>query len=287
MRDEEFVLPGASGAVSFPAGASFRSKGAIGRASTKFFPSRRETTALGLLTAASIVFVAGILRGMTGFGFALVAAIGLAHVWPPAMATPVVLLLELVVAVVLLYGLDRAAIEPRRLVRLCLGGVAGTAIGTLMVSGLPAAWAKPALDTAVFVSALAALAHVSAPRLDTPAWAAAVGFLVGLFAGAFAVGGPFVVVWFLAVGAQPAAIRANLIVFFAVVDFAAVAFRWPTIGIPADAWGHAAMLLPPAFLGTWAGGLLFRRVNAAWWRRIAAYSIAGGAVLSLARSLLS
>ena len=94
MRDEEFVLPGASGAVSFPAGASFRSKGAIGRASTKFFPSRRETTALGLLTAASIVFVAGILRGMTGFGFALVAAIGLAHVWPPAMATPVVLLLS-------------------------------------------------------------------------------------------------------------------------------------------------------------------------------------------------
>lgn len=240
-----------------------------------------------LIGAAAIVFLAGILRGMTGFGFALVAVMGLGQVWPHTITTPTVLLIELVLTAVLIGDGILANWDRGRLVPLAAGGLAGTLFGALGVGALPPGAVKPLLDAAVLVSALVSLAHPVAPSLDRPPVAAAIGFLVGALAAAFAVGGPFVVVWYLAVGASPAVIRANLVLFFGIIDVAAVVVRQATFGIPSEAVWNALILLVPAAAGAFLGGRLFRVVDAAWWRRIAAYSIAAGAVLSLGRSLLT
>lgn len=240
-----------------------------------------------LIGAAAIVFVAGILRGMTGFGFALVAVMGLGQLWPHTVTTPTVLLIELVLTAVLIGDGILPHLDGRRLVPLALGGLAGTLFGALGVGALPPGTVKPLLDATILVSALVSLAHPVAPSLDRTPVAAAIGFLVGTLAAAFAVGGPFVVVWFLAVGAPPAVIRANLVLFFGIIDIAAVVVRQATVGIPPEAVWNALILLVPAAAGAFLGGSLFRKVDAAWWRRIAAYSIAAGAVLSLGRSLFA
>jgi uncharacterized membrane protein YfcA len=237
-------------------------------------------------TAAAIVFGAGILRGLTGFGFALVAVIGLSQIAPLSQVTPLVLLIEIAIAVVLLGDGVMLHAEIRRLVPLILGGLAGIPIGIFGLSALPANLVKPALDLAVLACALAALVHISAPKLDNRRFAAAVGCLVGALIAAFAVGGPFAVVWQLAIGAEPAAIRANLTVFFLVMDAIALAARAGTIGIPEETALGALILLPAALAGAILGGRLFRRVEAQWWRRIAAYSIAGASLVSLGRSLM-
>lgn len=242
---------------------------------------------MDIVAAILVVFLAGVLRGMTGFGFALVAAMGLAAFWPPATTTPMVLLVELAVTLLMLRDGGLGAMEPRRVVPLSLGGVAGTFVGTFAASRLPSEWVRPALDAAVLACALVSLVHVRAPRLDHPAVASAIGLVVGTLASAFAVGGPFVVVWFLAIGAAPAAIRGNLVVFFGLVDLAAVLVRLATIGLPRSAVELALLLVLPSLAGVHLGGRLFRRIDAAWWRRIAAWSIAAGAVASLARSFLS
>ncbi|MEJ1160399.1 sulfite exporter TauE/SafE family protein [Prosthecomicrobium sp. N25] len=233
-----------------------------------------------------VVFVAGVLRGMTGFGYALMAAIALAAVFPPGLTTATVLIVELAITALMLRDGALRAAEPARLVPLSVGGVAGTVAGAALASALPAAWVKPALDAAVLASALVSLAHFRAPGLDRPWIGGLIAFLVGVLASAFAVGGPFLVVWFLAIGAAPASIRGNLTVFFGVVDVAAIVMRASTIGIPAEAWTTALLLLPPTLAGVFLGGRLFHKVDAAWWRRIAAWSIAGGAILSLGRSLV-
>jgi uncharacterized membrane protein YfcA len=263
-----------------------RTGGGSGRGVVKGIASEEPAPhILDIAYALLIVLVAGILRGMTGFGFALVAAIGLASIWPPSLTTPMVLVVELAITAFMLRDGGLAAAEPARLVPLAAGGVAGTVVGSLLAAGLPTEWVRPALDVAVLVSALVSLAYFSAPGLDRPWIAFAIALLVGTLAAAFAVGGPFVVVWMLAIGAAPAAIRGNLTVFFGIVDVAAVTIRAFTVGIPAEALTTSLILLPGSLLGVYIGGRLFHKVDAVWWRRIAAWSIAGGAVLSLARSL--
>lgn len=239
------------------------------------------------IVAVLVVLAAGVLRGLTGFGFALVAAIGLGQIWEPGLVAPMVLLCEIALAVLLVGDNVLPHAERQRVLPLIGGGVIGTAVGAFGFAALPADWLTPALDAAVLASAVAALVHVRAKWLDRVWIATLVGFLVGVLAAAFAVGGPFAVVWLIAIGAAPAAIRANLVLFFAVIDVAAVIMRWASVGFPPEALTRALWLLPVALAGAYLGGRLFTRVDALWWRRIAAWSIALGAGVSLARRLLT
>lgn len=240
-----------------------------------------------MAVAVAVVFVAGILRGMTGFGFSLLAVMGIGQFWSLDLVTPTVLLLELALTVLLVGDNVRPHLEPRWLVPLIVGGVIGAVAGLYGLGALPAAAVKPVLNLAIFISALISLVHARAPALATPVAAGVAGFLVGALVSAFAVGGPFAVVWFLAIGAAPAVIRANVIVFFGALDLFVVAVRWLHFGLSIEVLVTAALLLVPAVAGAFLGGRLFRRVDAARWRQVAAWSIAGGAALSLARALIA
>lgn len=237
--------------------------------------------------AAAIVFLAGILRGMTGFGFSLLAVMGIGQFWPLELVTPTVLMLELVLTVLLIGDNVRPHIDLRWLVPMTLGGVFGAVAGLYGVGALPAAAVKPVLNLAIFVSALISLVHARLPALATPLAAGVAGFLVGTLVSAFAVGGPFAVVWFLAIGAAPAVIRANVIVFFGVLDLFVVGLRAAQFGLSTQALQTTALLTVPAVAGAFVGGRLFRKIDAGLWRRIAAWSIAAAAAISLIRSLFT
>ena len=239
-----------------------------------------------IAAAVCIAFVAGILRGLTGFGFALLAVIGFGQFWPPEIVTPLVLLVEIALGALLMGDGVLAHVEPRRVAALVGGSVIGIICGTLASAALPLALMKPALDTAVLISAAMSLVNVRAPALDRPWVGALVGFVVGGLVAAFAVGGPFAVVWLLAIALPPAVIRADLIVYFGLIDIVAVVTRAVSVGIPRETFFHAALILPTAFAGALLGGRLFRRIDAIWWRRIAAYGILAAALASLGRTLI-
>lgn len=238
------------------------------------------------IVAALVVLAAGVLRGLTGFGFALVAAIGLGQIWPAGDVAPPVLLCEIILGVMLMGDNVLPHAEPRRVVPLALGGFVGCIIGAFAFKALPTSWMTPALDAAVLISALVAMIHVRATGLDRAWIGGVVGALVGILVTAFAVGGPFAVVWLLAIGGAPGAIRANLVLFFIVLDLAAVVMRYIAVGFPPETLLRAGWLLPVALAGAYLGGRLFVRVDALWWRRIATWSIALGAAISLGRRLL-
>lgn len=238
-----------------------------------------------IAAAVAIVFIAGILRGLTGFGFALLAVIGLGQFWAPEVVTPLVLLMEISLGLLLLGDGVMGHVEPKRVAALVAGSVAGIACGTYASAALPVGLVKPVLDGAVLVSAAMSLVHVRAPRLDTLWMGVGIGFVVGGLISAFAVGGPFAVVWLLAIALPPAVVRADLIVYFGLVDVLSVVTRAATVGISMETVIFAAELLPAAFAGALLGGRLFRLIDATWWRRIAAYAIVIAAVASLARTL--
>jgi len=240
---------------------------------------------LEFLAAALIVLVAAVVRGVTGFGFALVAALGFSALWPPELATPIVLLLELVVTVTLLRSGILADVDRRDLWLLCAGGAVGAIVGVLVVDLLPERAVKIGLDVAILASALAALLRVRLPGLGTAAATAAVGFVTGGVIAALAVGGPLVVAFLIAAGRAPAAIRATVTVYFGLTDGLGVASRVVLGTIPPEAWLWALGLCPVALLGVFAGVRVFAAADPVLWKRYVALFLMAVALAGVGRAI--
>lgn len=237
------------------------------------------------LAAALIVLVAAVVRGVTGFGFALVAALGFSALWPPEFATPIVLLLELVVTATLIRSGVLADVDRRDVGLLCAGGAAGAVAGVLAVDALPEQVVRTGLDVAILVSALAALLRVRVPGLGTAAATAAVGFVTGAVIAAFAVGGPLVVAFLIAAGRAPAAIRATVTVYFGLTDGLGLASRIVLGTVPAEAWLWALGLCPVALLGVFAGVRVFAAADPVLWKRCVALFLMAVALVGVGRAL--
>ncbi|MDZ4373053.1 MAG: sulfite exporter TauE/SafE family protein, partial [Phenylobacterium sp.] len=167
-----------------------------------------------LVFVLGAVFVSGVLRGLTGFGFAVAAVPLMSLALEPRAAVALVVLLQLVIGLI---DAPRAWTEARRapLRWLFLGAVIGTPVGMVALRYLPA-------DPARLIGAgAAALALISVWRGPTrpgsgggQPWA--VGLAAGLLNGVAAMPGPPVVAYLLnAPGVDEKAARATLIVFFA------------------------------------------------------------------------
>lgn len=236
--------------------------------------------------AAIVVAVAGMVRGATGFGFALISAIALSQVMPVALVTPMLMLIEMVLTATILWDGGAAALNLKRAAPLYVGGAFGVALGLALFTALSGPMLKIVLDAVILVSAALALVHVRLPWLDRTWIAVIVGLLTGAAVGAFAVGGPIAVVWLLAIGAPPPYMRATLTVFFSGVDLLSIAGRLATGTFPREALIGALWLAPIGAAGTLVGGMIFRRLNPTHWRIGIAAFIAVAALLSLGRSLL-
>jgi uncharacterized membrane protein YfcA len=239
------------------------------------------------LFAASVVAVAAVVRGATGFGFALLAAIGLSQVMPVATVTPLVLVIEMALTATILRDGGMAHLDIRRAAPLMAGGCIGVVLGFALFTALPAHALKIGLDAAIRVSAALALVNVRVPALDRTWIAVLVGALTGAVVAAFGVGGPIAVVWLLATGATPAYLRATVTAFFALIDGLSIVARLSAGAFPWEAFTGALWLTPVAVVGALIGGAIFRRLHPTHWRRGVAAFLVVAALFSLARSLLA
>lgn len=238
-----------------------------------------------LLLLSLAVFLAALVRGATGFGFALIAAPILSLVWPTATATSIVLLLDLVATALLMRGGALAGLDRREATITGAAALVGALAGVLLLKVLPEEPALLGLNLAVLVSALAALMRVRSRHLEGETAAAAAGFLTGAMIGAFSVGGTLVVAWLILAGRSPARSRALLTVVFALTDAGSLLLRVGLGVLPAEALGPAVALLPALALGLLAGHVGFRRLDAESWKRAVALVLVLLAVGSLARTL--
>lgn len=208
----------------------------------------------------AIAAVAGVVRGITGFGGALVMTPPLALLFGPALAVPVALLLESVAAAPML-------VHTRRQVRWrVIGPILATACATVPLG----AWVLASADPQALRRAIAAIVivfsllllygwrYVGRQRIAT---SVGLGALSGTMAGATSIGGPPVILYLLS-GPDPVDVtRANLSLFVAATSLAAIAALWLAgiLGLPA---ALAALALAPGYYGGLvAGTKAFARFN--------------------------
>ena len=217
------------------------------------------TTLLIWTIATTCVFLAGIVRGLTGFGFAAISIVGLGLCWPLPQAVPLVLCLEIVAGIMLVPAAHTQADWPV-MRKLWLAAAIGVPVGTLALTRLDAGFMSLLVYLLIGGLAVMGLAHVKPPVGHGRLAPWLVGGVTGALIAAFSIGGPLVVAWLVHAGLRAERLRATLILFFVAVDLAALLALVAAQAVPGDTWRLVAALLLPTFAGLWVGERLFRRL---------------------------
>jgi uncharacterized membrane protein YfcA len=230
--------------------------------------------------AVGAALLAGVVRGFSGFGSALILSPSLSALYGPEVAVPVALLLEFALAGPFvppaLHVIDR-----RRTALLCVAAAVMVPVGAYILSVVDERTLRWAICALVF-AAVAILAfgwrYHGRPH---DAATAATGALSGLLGGATGLSGPPVIFYELSGSAPIATMRASFMVFFAWVDVVALISFAITGTLAARPLVIAVSLALPYLAAAGVGAKLFGRASETFYRRLAVVILAAVAVVSL------
>ena len=209
-----------------------------------------EWSLLGLVT-----LIAAAAQGATGFGFALLVVSFYLVILNSVAAVQLTIAVSLVISVVLVPGLWRAA--PRALLlRLVAGSVAGFPIGLAIYHYISLAGIK--MVVALLIICFAGYL-LSGRRLSFQAGGGhagadlAVGVVSGAMATCLAMPGPSVLLYLQAMGAAKEISRATTLTLFAFSYASALILQASVVGIDSEIWIAVAVLAPLAMIGAGLG----------------------------------
>lgn len=235
---------------------------------------------------AAVMIGAGAFRGLTGFGYAMVAALGLSVVFMlPAVSVPFILVNDLMLTGFTLLDRKHGAVDWAAARTLLLSGLAGALCGGWLATQLDQNTARAMVAGFVMLAACVALVR------NPPGWLASrplglcFGFFVGLLLSAFAVGGPLAAAWLLAGGTQRLKVRGTLAVFFGAIDFVSLISRLAFGGIDTRLLDLLIFYCPLTLIGFGVGYVISRRVTPSAWHRISSVGLVLIAVIGLCQAL--
>ncbi len=169
-------------------------------------------TITGALYAAGVFFFAYLIRGIAGFGSALIAVPLLTMQWPLAVAVPVVGLLDYIASIS--HGLQgRRLVRWRDLLPLLPFSFVGVQVGLFFLQRLPTVELAVALAIFIFLFAIYSLLPLP-PLTGSRRWAVPAGFLGGMVGALFGTGGPFYVIYLTMRGLDKSEFRATAATIF-------------------------------------------------------------------------
>lgn len=218
------------------------------------------------LSAAALL--AGLVRGFSGFGAAMVFIPLASVVVRPEVAVPLLLIADNLATLHITLPSFRRCCWPE-ILPLTAGAVLTLPLGVaLLVSVDPLA-----MRWAISVTILVAVALLASGwRLERTlplAGTAAVGGLAGLAGGAASLYGPPLILFWLSGRSGAAQVRDNIYAIFGLLAVAAVVVQGLNGLLTAAVLREALMLLPVYVMGTLAGARLFRGAGDLLFRRLA------------------
>lgn len=244
-----------------------------------------------IVTALVVVFLAGVVRGFSGFGFSALCVAALSLFLPPARVVPPIFVLEILASVSLLRG-AWPAVDWRWMGWLALGNAVFIPVGVWVLAFVSEGPLRLLIGALLLAAALASRRELRLALAPTPMVGLAIGVLSGFFNGVAAIGGMAVAVVFSAAKMEPHRLRATLIVLFLGTDL--YALGWAGI-LPAggqegkallglDTFVWAACMLPAMLAGIWVGQRSFAGTSSQLFRRHVLNLLALIALLTVLRA---
>ncbi|MGY4803832.1 TSUP family transporter [Roseomonas sp. KE0001] len=233
---------------------------------------------VGVAVFATVI--AGLMRGYSGFGTAILLAPVYSTLWGPRVGVPVMLVMELFVSA---YLLPRAVALANRRVIFSLGGAAilATPFGAWVLFVAEAGTLRRAIGLMVLVFGLLLMSPWRYHGKRPLSLNLVIGTVSGLMKGATGMSGPPVILYLLSGPEAAAQHRANLILYFGLLGIAAV--------IP-PLWGGliggpvlvlTALMLPVLLGSVPVGARLFHVIPVQWYRRLALVALVGAGSFAL------
>jgi uncharacterized membrane protein YfcA len=205
-----------------------------------------------LALAAMIAFASGFVRGFSGFGAGMIYVPLIGALYGPRFSVTTILLIDFICSLPFLVP-ALPHVRWRETLPLMTAAAITIPLGTLAliyVDPTPMRWAI-AVIIVVFVILLASgWRYHGAPKLPITL---SVGAISGVLGGATQIPGPPVIIYWLGGAISAAAVRANLIAYFALFDlFSIVVYGWSGLLTNEVVWFGLLMFVP--FLSGMAGG---------------------------------
>lgn len=233
---------------------------------------------LGLLLA--LAALAGYVRGFAGFGSGLLFMPTASALLGPAIAAPVFLMVDGVVALPLIPNALKKA-HWSTVLPLAAFAVVAVPLGAwtlLHMDTVPLRWAMSLLIFAMLALLMSGWRYHGRPRLHV---SSGVGLLSGFLGGVIQVAGPPVVTYWMSGPFKPDIVRANLISFFAVTSISTVLSYYVGGVFSVHALSVGVVLTPVYGFFIWLGARGFVGTNDKVFRRVVYVLIALSAVTSL------
>lgn len=242
-----------------------------------------DYTLLQLTAAGLTALAAAFVRGLTGFGLAIILVPVLALALSPVDA---VLVANFVALFIGLSELRRLAGDAERTAWIIgLWVMLATAPGLILLAATPPELARLLIALVALGSFLAVLTPVRAAAVPGRAVTGLTGVTAGLLTGFAGMPGPPVIPYYVGRAIPRAAARASMLLIFTVAALAGLVSGW-AIGVLEWrlAW-LAAGLFPLVLLGNWLGSLAFGKVSDRLWRSFVGLVLALAALAALWRLL--
>lgn len=233
-----------------------------------------------LVVIAAVGALAGVTRGFSGFGAALVFVPLVSAAYSPPVAAATIFLISLIFAAPFTVAAFPHC-DWRSVLPLVLAASATVPVGAaalLLLDPKLMRWIISAIVFAGLAMLMYGRRYHAHPRLPVTL---GVGAVAGLFGGAGQMSGPPVVVYWLSGPGRIATIRANLMVFFTLTSLASGLTYYLQGLFTARALAVAVVAGPAYGLGMLVGSRLFRLASEQTFRRIAFLIVALAALIGL------
>jgi uncharacterized protein len=232
------------------------------------------------VVVVAIVTLAGLMRGITGFGGAMLMAPPLSFLIGPVPTVGTALMLETAAALVMFPDAWPKINKPI-LFYLTVPACFSVPIGGYLLVTLDPWVARKVIAIVVVafsIALLAGLRYSSAPR---PLTSVVLGGIVGVLLGATSVGAPPVILYLLS-GPDPQVVtRANLTVFVTAISVIGLVMLVVAGAVTIPLAVSAFLLCIPYLAATWIGGTLFGKLGDLIVRRIALFFMLTMGLVSL------
>lgn len=238
-----------------------------------------------LIVSMAAVFLAGIIRGYSGFGFAMVAVTSMSLVLAPSVVVPTVLILEVLASIRLLPQVWKD-IDWRSLRWLLIGSVVGIPFGVSLLATIPPAPMRMSISLMVLIAAILLMYGFAWKRMPGIILILVTGLASGMLNGAAAIGGPPVILFYLSSPAGVTVSRASIVAYFLGIDTLCLVMAAIHGLTTTKTLYLAAFCLLPLHFGITVGSRMFVKVDQASFRHHVLILLILLSIAGLLRSVL-
>ena len=244
------------------------------------------TTPLELFLLILVVFLASIVRGAIGFGFSAIVVASTSFWLPPISAVCLTVVLEVIASVVMFKGVQ-SDVDYKLLLPLSIGTLAASMVGVSILAII-----NPDLLQILIASYLTLICYATIKKIQlktnpSTLRCGVAGALTGIINGMSAMGGVFVVFFMTGSNISATKIRATMVVYFLVIEFAFVTSALINQIYTMKIFWTSLVVSPALFIGVLVGTKLFNKLPEARLKQIILYSLIVLSIVGLVKTLLT